>query len=148
MQANNKRDLLYLLRMLNHIELCNYFTKNVSSENDLIHNFYEKFHLATSQLIQIAENVNKISENLKITHSEIEWNKIKGFRNIIVHDYINIESDIVFEIITKELPILKNQILEIIKIGLITNVYDIGEINAAKEGDKYILIDFNKILDK
>ena len=144
MQPSNKRDLLYLLRMLNHIELCSYFTKDVCVEDDLIKNHYEKFHLATSQLIQLAENVNKTSEELKTTYREIDWQKIKGFRNIIVHEYINVDSDIFFEIIKIELPILKEQISYIINIGLKNNTYDIAEFNVARVSEKYALIDFSK----
>lgn len=144
MQPNSKRDLLYLLRLLNHIELCSYFTKDVESEEDLIDNHFEKFHLATSQLVQMAENANKLSSIIKENNNDIKWQKIKGFRNIIIHEYINIDSDIVFDIIKIELPNLKNKIINIIQIGLVNSTYDINEFMIAKESEKYALIDFTK----
>jgi uncharacterized protein with HEPN domain len=38
-----------------------------------------------------------------------------GMRHILVHGYFEIDSDIVWEAVVKDLPILKNQIQEILK---------------------------------
>jgi uncharacterized protein with HEPN domain len=55
----------------------------------------------------IGEATNRIPENIKTQFSEIEWRKIIGLRNRIVHDYFNIDVEIVWEIVQKDLPIFK-----------------------------------------
>jgi uncharacterized protein with HEPN domain len=40
-------------------------------------------------------------------HRELEWRKIIGLRNRIVHDYFNIDVEIVWEILQKDLPKFK-----------------------------------------
>ncbi len=40
--------------------------------------------------------------------SEIEWIKIKGFRNIVAHDYFGIDAEEVWQIIRNKIPALKN----------------------------------------
>eukprot|EP01041_Mallomonas_annulata_P032472 gene32472-54957_t len=44
----------------------------------------------------IGEAANRLSEDFKETHSEIDWHKIRGFRNRIVHDYFGIDYSIVW----------------------------------------------------
>jgi hypothetical protein len=43
----------------------------------------------------IGEAANRLPENFKAQRSEIEWRKIIGLRNRIVHDYFNIDVEIV-----------------------------------------------------
>ena len=43
-------------------------------------------------------------------HTEIELRKIIGLRNRIVHDYFNVDVEIVWEIIQKDLPNLKSKL--------------------------------------
>jgi uncharacterized protein with HEPN domain len=50
-------------------------------------------------LANIGENVSKITEELKKEYPNIEWQKIKDFRNRIVHDYVGIDLAVVYEII-------------------------------------------------
>ena len=47
----------------------------------------------------IGEAANRIEEDYKIENSEIEWTRIRGFRNRIVHDYFGIDYGIVWAII-------------------------------------------------
>jgi len=58
----------------------------------------------------IGEAANRLSESFKTQHPEIEWRKIIGLRHRIVHDYFNIDGEIVWEIIQKDLPTFKSQL--------------------------------------
>jgi uncharacterized protein with HEPN domain len=46
----------------------------------------------------IGEAANRLPENFKDEHNNIDWHRIRGFRNRIVHDYIGIDFGIVWEI--------------------------------------------------
>ena len=52
----------------------------------------------------IGEAANRLSEDFKEEHSNIDWHRIRGFRNRIVHDYFGIDYSIVWEIKELFLP--------------------------------------------
>lgn len=54
----------------------------------------------------LAESTQRLSDEFKTLHKEIEWNKISGLRNILVHDYLGIDTETVWNIISKELAAL------------------------------------------
>lgn len=54
----------------------------------------------------IGETANRIPEEFKDLHTSIDWHKIRGFRNRIVHDYMGIDYQIVWQIKEHFLPTL------------------------------------------
>lgn len=58
----------------------------------------------------IGEAAHRLPESFRTQHSEIEWRKIIGLRNRIVHAYFNIDVEIVWEILQKDLPYLKSEL--------------------------------------
>jgi uncharacterized protein with HEPN domain len=57
----------------------------------------------------IGEAANRLPQNFKTQHSGIEWPKIIGLRHRIVHDYFNIDVEIVWQIIQEDLPAFKSK---------------------------------------
>lgn len=53
---------------------------------------------------QLGEVANKIDEEYEELHSEIPWRQIYGLRNRIIHDYEGINLNLIWEIITEDLP--------------------------------------------
>jgi len=47
-------------------------------------------------------------------HQDIEWTKISGLRNILVHDYLGVDLETVWNIIATEFPQLKDTIKDYI----------------------------------
>lgn len=56
------------------------------------------------RMIQISENSKKISNEYKERRTDIPWNAVYGFRNRIVHDYGNVDLDIVYETLKNDIP--------------------------------------------
>jgi uncharacterized protein with HEPN domain len=52
----------------------------------------------------IGEAANRLPEDYKDSHPEIDWFRIRGFRNRIVHDYFGIDYSIVWQIKEIYLP--------------------------------------------
>lgn len=98
-------DRVYLQHILESIKNVEDFTEN--NLND----FHEvpMAWFATIRALQImAESATKISEGNKLKMTGIEWQRIKGFRNILVHDYLgDIDHKIIRAVIEIELPKLK-----------------------------------------
>jgi uncharacterized protein with HEPN domain len=57
----------------------------------------------------IGEAANRIDPEFKSKHLQIDWRRIRGFRNRIVHDYFGIDYEIVWSIIENDLDNLKIQ---------------------------------------
>jgi uncharacterized protein with HEPN domain len=62
----------------------------------------------------IGEAANRLPEDFKDAHEGINWFRIRGFRNRIVHDYMGIDFQIVWTIIQKDLDTLSADISAII----------------------------------
>ena len=54
----------------------------------------------------IGEAANRLPEDFKESHLKVDWHRIRGFRNRIVHDYFGIDYSIVWEIKESYLPSL------------------------------------------
>ena len=65
-------------------------------------------------ILQIGELTTRLTDDFKAQHSEIPWRKIKGLRNLHVHDYESIRFDLMWEILTKNIPELKLQLEKIL----------------------------------
>lgn len=63
----------------------------------------------------IGEAANKLDHDFKIQYAEIDWQRIRGFRNRIVHNYFGIDYQIVWTIIENDLDSLINQLQELLE---------------------------------
>src|SRR5947209_6164312 len=71
----------------------------------------EDLQIVLTFLIQtIGEAASRVSSETRDGHPEIPWKQIVGMRNRIVHDYMNIDADIVFEVVTRNIPALIAQL--------------------------------------
>ena len=82
---------------LNHIfkaiiEIENYIM-NVDF-NDFLKNSMMRF-ACIKQMEIIGEASDHVSDEIKTQFSEIEWSQIKGMRNIFVHEYFGIDTNLV-----------------------------------------------------
>ena len=59
----------------------------------------------------MAESTQRLSDEIKASEVNIPWGKIAGFRNNLVHSYFDIDEDLVWIVIEKDLPLLKQAIL-------------------------------------
>lgn len=75
-----------------------------------------------SQLVQdavirnlqvMAESSQRLSQNIKKQYPEIPWKNISGFRNILVHDYLGVDLDMIWSVVDKELHPLELVLTEI-----------------------------------
>ena len=106
-------DQPYLHHILDAIEDVENSLKNISmtefKENK------DKKDATVRRIEVIGEAVKNISKEFKQKHPQIEWKKIAGARDVMIHAYFSIDLNIVWEIAKKDLPTLKKQIEEITK---------------------------------
>lgn len=70
----------------------------------------ETLLLALAHLIQmIGEAARQVSREYQDRHPGIEWTKIIGMRNKVVHDYLALDPDIVWNVVSRELePLIRS----------------------------------------
>ncbi len=61
----------------------------------------------------IGEAAGKLSKEFKDAHPDISWGDMIGLRNRIIHDYDGLDFDILYNIIKKMLPDLRNKLKSI-----------------------------------
>jgi uncharacterized protein with HEPN domain len=68
------------------------------------------------QLTVIGEAVARLPQELRERHPNIPWTDIKGFRNIVVHNYFGIDWLEVWRAATTDTPLLREQVAEILRL--------------------------------
>ena len=67
----------------------------------------ENLRLALIHLIQvIGEAARQVSREFSDGHPEVPWADIVGMRHKVVHDYLGVDEDIVWQVVTQDLPTL------------------------------------------
>jgi uncharacterized protein with HEPN domain len=97
-----QRDLQFLLDMLQSAELVATYTSGCSKDQ-----FVEDIQLQDSvirRLLVIAEAARRVSEATRQTLPNIAWAEINGMRNRLVHEYDDVNLNIVWDVIQTEIP--------------------------------------------
>lgn len=78
----------------------------------------ENLRLALTHLVQtVGEAARRISREFQNLHSSIPWSRVVGMRHKVVHDYLHVDYDIVWDVATRELPPLLDALGRLIREG-------------------------------
>jgi uncharacterized protein with HEPN domain len=58
----------------------------------------------------MTESTQRLSNTLKAAYPDVEWRRIIAFRNVLVHDYLGIDLERIWEIIQRDVPSFKRAI--------------------------------------
>ena len=67
------------------------------------------------QLEIIGEATKRLSKQFCSRHSDVPWRRIAGLRDVLIHDYMGVDINAVWEITQKNLPPLRLQIVSILR---------------------------------
>ncbi|MCX6252073.1 MAG: DUF86 domain-containing protein [Bacteroidetes bacterium] len=108
---NNKNDWVYIEHILEAIGKIDNFMNEIS-----------RFEFDRNVMIQdavirnieiIGEATKKISKTFTQSHPEIPWAEMAGMRDKLIHDYLDVDLDVVWKTIEVDLPLLKELISKI-----------------------------------
>lgn len=62
----------------------------------------------------IGEAARAIPQKFRDKYPEISWNEMIGMRHVLVHDYFDVDLEIVWDVATTNIPVLKEQISKLL----------------------------------
>lgn len=108
-----KNPLIFIKHILESIESIESFSKGLSK------NKFLKDELRQEAIIRKLEIIGEAAKNIPISfrkkYSKIEWKKISGLRDKLIHHYFGVNLETIWKVIKKDLLRLKKDIKKILE---------------------------------
>lgn len=109
-----KRDIiLFIEDIIENIELIESSIKNLTKGDFKLNKLLTDATIRRLEII--GESVKNIPISFRKKYSDIPWNKISGFRDVLIHAYFGVNLNRVWDVIKKDLPELKKEIKKILE---------------------------------
>jgi uncharacterized protein with HEPN domain len=106
---SRRDEAIYLYHILESVDaIATYVAAVGSFEQFIASKLYED--AVVRRLHVAAESMLRLSEATQKSMPEIPWQAIKNFRNLLVHEYLEIDMQIVWDLVHKDLPVLRQAI--------------------------------------
>lgn len=108
-----KEPLDYLRHIIDECDYLMDASKDIHFDDFLEDGTFQRAFVRSLQIIGDATKM--IPEDLRNENPDIEWKKIAGMRDVIVHDYFGVDHQIVWDVIKRHIPILRTKVSNIIE---------------------------------
>jgi uncharacterized protein with HEPN domain len=109
---SQRDDRVYVGHMVDIANKAIGFVQGVTREN---FDNDELLRISLTHLLQvIGEAARRVSPDFRAAYPQIDWKAIVGMRSKVVHDYLNVDEDIVWDTVINELPSLVNKLERIL----------------------------------
>jgi len=110
---SKRSELLFLQDILDSVDAILEFTDGLDADK------FSKNRLVYSATIRefeiIGEATIHLSADTLSKYDQIFWRDLKDFRNILIHEYFGVDSQIVFNTVKNDLPLLKTVVEKMIE---------------------------------
>ncbi len=100
-----------LKHIFDEIDFILKYTKDINFDSLTKNEVLERAIVRSLEII--GEAVKQIDEDFKKQYKDIDWKKIAGFRDILIHRYFGIDWDIVWDVIKNKIPELRDNLMSI-----------------------------------
>lgn len=102
---------VFLSHIIESIKLLETYTQGVTKEKfksslDIQDKVFRRLEI-------IGEAAKNLPEEFRKSYPEIEWKKMAGLRDVLIHSYFGIDLDLAWKVIEKDIPDLKTRIEKI-----------------------------------
>jgi len=106
-----KRDSVYIQHILNCIEKIDIFIVGKTRSDFLDDAMLQS--AVVYQLLVIGEAAHGVSREFQARHSDVPWKLMIAMRNKLIHDYIEIDIEVVWEAASRDIPLLKESLIQL-----------------------------------
>lgn len=104
-----ERDITTVLMLVEHLEHA-YRDASAVASGDELEAEHMRFNSVAMDMIQAQECARKLSPEFHEAYPDLPWNEMRGMRNIIVHQYDEIDADKLYESATIDAPELLDKL--------------------------------------
>ncbi|MCL2198938.1 MAG: DUF86 domain-containing protein [Defluviitaleaceae bacterium] len=104
---------IHLDKILNHCQ--DILTDTANCTGETFKTTYIMQRAVFMSIIQIGELAGRLPAQFRVRHKNIPWTSMRHTRNVIVHDYVAINLDMIWDVVVTDIPILINQITNILQ---------------------------------
>ena len=110
-----KEDSVYLRHILDAVSRIEEYTNGIEYKN-----FIEN-HLIQDGVIRqieiIGEATKRLSDKTRDNFPDVPWKDMTGMRDKLIHDYLGVDIDAVWDTVKEDIPILKNKLKDLLEKG-------------------------------
>jgi uncharacterized protein with HEPN domain len=106
-----KDDRLYLIHIKEAIERIEEYTL---SGGEAFFADHKTQDAVLRNLHTLSESTQRLSSGFKGRYPDVDWRDIAAFRNVVVHDYLGVDLERIWDIVQDDLPGLKRAIQTIL----------------------------------
>ena len=103
---------VFLIHILESIELINEYAKKFSETQ------FHKDRLLQDAVIRrleiIGEAVKNLPASFKVKYPDIPWRQMAGMRDILIHEYFDVDLFLTWQVVKQELPVVEKKLSEIL----------------------------------
>lgn len=103
------RDKSRLEHILQAIERIRRYTKGKTFDDFIADDMM--YYAVVKNIEIIGEALNMLTEEFRNAHPDTPWKLVNGMRNYNVHEYYQVDNNVVWDVITGDLPLLEKQII-------------------------------------
>lgn len=103
---------VFLGHILESIELIEVYSRNLTGEKFQTDRAIQDAIIRRLEII--GEAVKNLAPSFKVKHHEIPWKQMAGMRDILIHEYFDLDLSLTWAVVKREIPPLKENLQAIL----------------------------------